>query len=37
MSKYEVLPQQLLHEGTLGAKNIFQPAPIDRRLVLLTH
>jgi acetoin utilization deacetylase AcuC-like enzyme len=37
MSKYEVLPQQLLHEGTLASRNIFRPSPIDRTLVLLTH
>lgn len=37
MSKYEVLPQQLLHEGTLTSQNIFHPSPIARELVLLTH
>ena len=37
MSKYEVLPQQLLHEGTLSAGNFFRPAPIDESYVLLTH
>lgn len=37
MSKYEVLPQQLLHEGTITAQNIFRPSPVDRSLVLLTH
>lgn len=37
MSKYEVLPQQLLHEGTLTSENIFQPSQVDARWVLLTH
>lgn len=37
MSKYEVLPQQLLHEGTLSAENFFRPAQIDESYVLLTH
>lgn len=37
MSKYEILPQQLLHEGTIHDANIFRPQPIDSALVLLTH
>jgi len=37
MSKYEVLPQQLLHEGTITEQNIFKPSPIDEKWVLLTH
>lgn len=37
MSKYEVLPQQLLHEGTITGENIFHPQKIDHRWVLLTH
>lgn len=37
MSKYEVLPQQLLYEGTIGTQNIFAPKPIDQRWILLTH
>jgi len=37
MSKYEVLPQQLLHEGTIRSANIFSPGPIDEKLILLTH
>ena len=37
MSKYEVLPQQLLHEGTLTLENMFRPSPIDHSWVLLTH
>jgi acetoin utilization deacetylase AcuC-like enzyme len=37
MSKYEVLPQQLLHEGTLSYENIFAPKPIDPKWIVLTH
>jgi acetoin utilization deacetylase AcuC-like enzyme len=37
MSKYEVLPQQLLHEGTIHHENIFQPYPIERRWIMRTH
>jgi acetoin utilization deacetylase AcuC-like enzyme len=37
MSKYEVLPQQLLHEGTISDKNIFRPDAIDDEWVLATH
>jgi acetoin utilization deacetylase AcuC-like enzyme len=37
MSKYEVLPEQLLHEGTLLPANIFHPGKIDKSSVLLTH
>lgn len=37
MSKYEVLPEQLLHEGTLASDNIFHPGRIDSSQVLLTH
>jgi acetoin utilization deacetylase AcuC-like enzyme len=37
MSKYEVLPQQLLHEGTIHTANIFHPQPIPEADILLTH
>lgn len=37
MSKYEILPEQLLHEGTIQAENIFHPEPIDEKWILLTH
>ncbi len=37
MSKYEVLPQQLLHEGTIRSANIFSPDAIDEDIILLTH
>jgi acetoin utilization deacetylase AcuC-like enzyme len=37
MSKYEILPQQLLHEGTIRSDNIFHPAPLEERWILATH
>jgi acetoin utilization deacetylase AcuC-like enzyme len=37
MSKYEVLPQQLLHEGTIKEENIFRPIAIDEKWILSTH
>jgi acetoin utilization deacetylase AcuC-like enzyme len=37
MSKYEVLPQQLLHEGTIRSDNLFAPSAIEERWILLTH
>jgi acetoin utilization deacetylase AcuC-like enzyme len=37
MSKYEVLPQQLIHEGTLTASNFFAPAPATEADILRTH
>lgn len=37
MSKYEVLPQQLLHEGTLREENFFRPQPLDDESILRVH
>jgi acetoin utilization deacetylase AcuC-like enzyme len=37
MSKYELLPQQLLHEGTITTDNIFSPAQASREVILHTH
>lgn len=37
MQKYELLPQQLLHEGTIGAENLFEPESADEGLILKTH
>jgi len=37
MSKYEVLPQQLLHEGTIQNENIFHPNPLGEEWILQTH
>lgn len=37
MLKYELIPGQLLHEGTITEENIFAPQPCDIDTVLLTH
>ena len=37
MEKYELLPEQLLYEGTVGETNFFHPDPIDESIILLTH
>jgi acetoin utilization deacetylase AcuC-like enzyme len=37
MEKYELLPQQLLYEGTVEESNFFSPAKISEDLVLSVH
>jgi acetoin utilization deacetylase AcuC-like enzyme len=37
MSKYELLPQQLLHEGTITSSNLFHPSPIEEKWIVTTH
>jgi acetoin utilization deacetylase AcuC-like enzyme len=37
MSKYEVLPQQLLYEGTLTTSNLFAPSQLSEESILRTH
>ena len=37
MSKYEILPQQLLYEGTIRNDSIFHPSPIDESWITRTH
>ncbi|HMP95211.1 MAG TPA: histone deacetylase, partial [Phnomibacter sp.] len=37
MAKYELIPQQLLHEGTITAENLFAPLPCPEPVILLTH
>ena len=37
MLKYELIPGQLLHEGTITAANIFAPQPCAQDTILLTH
>ncbi len=37
MLKYELIPEQLLHEGTITAADIFSPEPCPDDIVLLTH
>ena len=37
ISKYELIPLQLLHEGTVESENFFAPASLDPEIVALTH
>jgi acetoin utilization deacetylase AcuC-like enzyme len=37
MLKYELLPEQLLYEGTITAENLFCPEPLSEKDILLTH
>jgi acetoin utilization deacetylase AcuC-like enzyme len=37
MSKYEMLPQQLLYEGTLREDNFFRPDPVNEDWITRTH
>ena len=37
MDKYELLPQQLLYEGTINPENFFEPHPLSDEDILLTH
>jgi acetoin utilization deacetylase AcuC-like enzyme len=37
MEKYTLIPEQLLHEGTLEAANFFAPEPVEEAHILATH
>ncbi|MDW7695723.1 histone deacetylase [Flammeovirgaceae bacterium SG7u.111] len=37
MIKYDLLPEQLVYEGTVSTQNFFAPDPISEELILLTH
>ncbi len=37
MEKYELLPEQLLYEGTVSEANFFHPPALDEATILLTH
>ncbi|MCG8578038.1 MAG: histone deacetylase [Flavobacteriales bacterium] len=37
MDKYDLLPQQLLHDGTLTESNFFHPQPLEEEQILRTH
>lgn len=37
MDKYELLPEQLLYEGTITADHFFAPEPISEATILRTH
>ena len=37
MIKYDLLPEQLLYEGTISEENLFEPTILDEKNVLNTH
>lgn len=37
MEKYNLLPEQLLYEGTVTAKNFFKPHPLEDKWILRAH
>lgn len=37
MSKYELIPGQLLHEGLITTENLFSPAMVSEDVILQTH
>ena len=37
MDKYELIPMQLIHEGTATIANFFEPKPIEESWILRTH
>jgi len=37
MLKYELIPEQLLHEGTITQQNLFSSQPASEDIILLTH
>ena len=37
MEKYNLIPEQLLFEGTIQQENLFTPDPFDEASILLTH
>ncbi|MDB5209788.1 MAG: histone deacetylase [Sediminibacterium sp.] len=37
MLKYELIPEQLLHEGSITPDQLFSPSPCKEEIILLTH
>jgi len=37
MIKYELIPEQLMHEGTISKENLFKPAICSDEIILQTH
>jgi acetoin utilization deacetylase AcuC-like enzyme len=37
MLKYELIPEQLLYEGTITKENLFEPIPCSNEIILWTH
>ena len=37
MVKYDLIPEQLLYEGTIEESSFFEPPPLSESTILLTH
>ena len=37
MEKYNLLPEQLLYEGTIQSENLFEPKPLEKKWIVNTH
>ena len=37
MMKYELIPEQLLYEGTVNVDNFFHPTPLTDDIIIQTH
>ncbi|MFY7899126.1 MAG: histone deacetylase, partial [Chitinophagaceae bacterium] len=37
MLKYELIPEQLLYEGSITQENIFAPKPCNHSIIIQTH
>ena len=37
MEKYQLLPEQLIYEGTITENNLFEPVPLSEEAILRTH
>ena len=37
MLKYELIPEQLLYEGTISIKHLHAPTPVEEKYILLAH
>ena len=37
MLKYELIPEQLLYEGSISQGNLFVPSPVSEEVIVLTH
>jgi len=37
MLKYELIPEQLLHQGLISKRNLFEPVPLTENIILMTH
>lgn len=37
MIKYNLIPEQLIYEGTISEENLFQPQPLEEQYIINTH